>query len=146
MTKVKREIIEAAVVKLMANITATMPTMTYKFMFGGATALASLNNGAKIHEMLGLVADQDGFIDFDAMKAILDGGFAATEGKVTIDLFNKPTGLMSLLVKPLTLTITKQDIDGLLAEIEQNAVHDVALSSTTEMKTDSEPTKPTPTK
>ena len=36
---------------------------------------------------------------------------------------------MSMFVKPITLTITKKDIDGLISEIEQNSIEDVRLSN-----------------
>lgn len=44
MSKVKKEVLEAAVVKLLAKITSTMPTPTYKFLLGSATALMTVNN------------------------------------------------------------------------------------------------------
>lgn len=87
MSKVKKEIVEAAAIKLMTNITSTMPSTTYKFLLGSATALATMNNHEKIHEMLGTVADPEGYISVDAMKAVVDGGFEAAGGKLQIDLF-----------------------------------------------------------
>jgi hypothetical protein len=42
MAKVKKEIIEAAMIKLIDNITATMPNTTYKFLLGGAAGILSL--------------------------------------------------------------------------------------------------------
>ena len=44
------------------------------------------------------------------MKAIINGGFDASGGKISMDLFKNQTGLLSMFVKPLTLTITKDDI------------------------------------
>lgn len=44
MSKVKKEVLEAAVVKLLAKITQTMPTTTYKFLLGSATALMSVSS------------------------------------------------------------------------------------------------------
>jgi hypothetical protein len=110
MSKVKKEIVEAAILKLMADITMTMPTPTYKFLLGSISAIATMNNGQKIHEMLGLVADNDGYIDLDMLKTIVNGGFDASGGKISMDLFKNQTGLLSMFVKPLTLTITKDDI------------------------------------
>jgi phage tail sheath gpL-like len=110
MSKVKKEVVEAAALKLLANITATMPTPTYKFLLGSISALATINNGQKIHEMLGLVADNDGYIDVTMIKTLINGGFEASGGKITLDLFNNQNGLLSLFIKPLTLTITKDDI------------------------------------
>lgn len=110
MSKVKKEVVEAAALKLMSDITMTMPSTTYKFLLGSISALATMNNGQKIHEMLGLVADNEGYIDLDIMKAIINGGFDASGGKISMDLFKNQTGLLSMFVKPLTLTITKDDI------------------------------------
>jgi hypothetical protein len=60
MSKVKKEVVEAAALKLLSDITMTMPTPTYKFLLGSISAVATMNNGQKIHEMLGLVADNEG--------------------------------------------------------------------------------------
>lgn len=129
MSKVKKEVLEAAVLKLLAKITTTMPTPTYKFLLGSATALMTVNNRKKVDEMLCTVADADGYIDLDQVRAVIDGGFDASGGKISIDLFKKTSGLMSLLVSPLTLTISKQDIDELLAEVEQEAIPNVSISN-----------------
>lgn len=128
MSKVKKEVIEAAALKLMSDITMTMPSTTYKFLLGSISALATMNNGQKIHEMLGLVADNEGYIDLDMLKAIVNGGFDASGGKISMDLFKNQTGLLSMFVKPLTLTITKDDIQKILNEVEQQAIQDVKLS------------------
>lgn len=37
--------------------------------------------------MIGLVADPEGFINVEAMKAVIDGGFSASGGKISVDLF-----------------------------------------------------------
>jgi hypothetical protein len=62
MSKVKKEVIEAAALKLLSDITMTMPTPTYKFLLGSISAVATMNNGQKIHEILGLVADNEGYV------------------------------------------------------------------------------------
>lgn len=129
MGKVKKEIVEAAALKLLTNITSTMPSTTYKFLLGSMSALAALNKGKAIDQLLNFASDSEGFIDIDAMKAIINGGFEASGGKLSIDLFKNSGGIMSLLVKPITLTITKSDIDGLMREIEQNSIEDVRLSN-----------------
>ncbi len=110
MSKVKKEVVEAAALKLLSDITMTMPTPTYKFLLGSISAVATMNNGQKIHEMLGLVADNEGYVDLDMLKTIINGGFDASGGKISMDLFKNQTGLLSMFVKPLTLTITKDDI------------------------------------
>lgn len=128
MSKVKKEVVEAGALKLLSDITMTMPSTTYKFLLGSISALATMNNGQKIHEMLGLVADNEGYIDLDMLKAIVNGGFDASGGKISMDLFKNQTGLLSMFVKPLTLTITKDDIQKILNEVEQQAIQDVKLS------------------
>lgn len=140
MSKVKKEVVEAAALKLLSDITMTMPTPTYKFLLGSISAVATMNNGQKIHEMLGLVADNEGYIDLDMLKAIVNGGFDASGGKISMDLFKNQTGLLSMFVKPLTLTITKDDIQKILNEVEQQAIQDVKLSPT-----QPQPTTPTNT-
>ena len=132
MSKVKKEVVEAAALKLMSDITMTMPSTTYKFLLGSISALATMNNGQKIHEMLGLVADNEGYIDLDVIKAVVNGGFDASGGKISMDLFKNQTGLLSMFVKPLTLTITKDDIQKILNEVEQQAIQDVKLSPVTQ--------------
>jgi hypothetical protein len=118
MSKVKKEVIEAAVLKLLSDITMTMPTPTYKFLLGSISALATMNNGQKIHEILGLVADNEGYIDLSMLKTLINGGFDASGGKISMDLFKNQNSLMAMLVKPLTLTITKEDIQKILNEVE----------------------------
>lgn len=78
---------------------------------------------------MNFASDSEGFIDIDAMKAIINGGFEASGGKLSIDLFKNSGGIISLLVRPITLTITKSDIDGLMHEIEQNSIENVRLSN-----------------
>lgn len=78
---------------------------------------------------MNFASDSEGFIDIDAMKAIINSGFEASGGKLSIDLFKNSGGIISLLVRPITLTITKSDIDGLMHEIEQNSIEDVRLSN-----------------
>ena len=78
---------------------------------------------------MNFASDSEGFIDVDAMKAIINGGFEASGGKLSIDLFKNSGGIISLLVRPITLTITKSDIDGLMHEIEQNSIEGVRLSN-----------------
>ena len=84
---------------------------------------------------MNFASDSEGFIDIDAMKAIINGGFEASGGKLSIDLFKNSGGIISLLVRPITLTITKSDIDGLMHEIEQNSIEDVRLSNESSNKT-----------
>ena len=48
MGKVKKEIVEAAALKLLANITSTMPSTTYTFLLGSMSALAALDKGKAI--------------------------------------------------------------------------------------------------
>ena len=46
--KVKKEIVSAAIVKLLTSMTATMPTSTYKFLMGGMSAFATMKGLGKI--------------------------------------------------------------------------------------------------
>lgn len=128
MSKVKKDVIEAAVVKLMADITATMPTPAHKFLLGSMQAVAALNGGKALGQLLNSTADGEGYVDLDQVKAAVYGGFDAAGGKVSFDLFKSGGGLMSMFVKPVTLTVTKDDVAKLLAEVEQSAIQDVKVS------------------
>ena len=65
--KVKKEIVSAAIVKLLTNITATMPTSTYKFLMGGMSAFATMKGLGKIEEMMDVITDLDGLVDIDVL-------------------------------------------------------------------------------
>lgn len=130
MAKVKKEIIEAAMLKLIDNITSTMPNTTYKFLLGGAAGILSLGGLDKLKGAITMFQDENGLIETQNIKQIYQSAFAASGGKVQIELFNKPDSLLSLFVKPLTLTISQSDIDQLMEEVERNsAVNEVALST-----------------
>ena len=118
MSKVKIEVIEAAALKLLSEITMTMPTTSHKFILGSISTAVTMNNGQKIHELLGLVADHEGYVDLSMIKAMINGGFDASGGKLTFDLFKNQGGLISMFVKPVTLNISKEDIQKLLNEVE----------------------------
>ena len=133
MSKVKKEVIEAAALKLLSDITMTMPTPTYKFLLGSISAIATMNNGQKIHEILGLVADNEGYVDLDMLKAIIYGGFDASGGKISMELFKNQGGLLSMFVKPITLTITKDDIQKVMSEVEAQSIPDVTLQKTADI-------------
>lgn len=129
MAKVKKEIIEAAMLKLIDNITSTMPNTTYKFLLGGAAGILSLCGLDKLKGAITMFQDENGLIETQNIKQIYQSAFAASGGKVQIELFNKPDSLLSLFVKPLTLTISQSDIDQLMEEVERNSVvNEVALS------------------
>jgi hypothetical protein len=107
MAKVKKEVIEAAMLKLVDNITATMPNTTYKFLLGGAAGLLSLGGIDKLKNTINMFEDENGLIETQKIKQIYQSAFAASGGKLQIELFNKPDSLISLFVKPLTLTISQ---------------------------------------
>jgi hypothetical protein len=107
MAKVKKEIIEAAMLKLVDNITATMPNTTYKFLLGGAAGILSLGGIDKLKNTITMFEDENGLIETQKIKQIYQSAFAASGGKLQIELFNKPDSLISLFVKPLTLTISQ---------------------------------------
>jgi hypothetical protein len=134
MSKVKKEVIEAAALKLLSDITMTMPTTTYKFILGSISAVATMNNGQIIHDFLGSVSDAEGYVDLTTLKALINGGFEASGGKISFDLFKNQSGLLSMFVKPITLTITKEDISKIMVEVESHAIQDVSLQSKPEIQ------------
>ena len=119
--KVKKEIISAAVIKLLTNMTATMPTSTYKFLMGGMSAFATMKGLGKIEEMMSVITDENGLVDVDILQNMIQSAFTATGGNLQIDLFNG-NGLINMLVKPLKLNITMADIEPILAEVRANAI------------------------
>lgn len=121
--KVKKEIVSAAIIKLLTNMTATMPTSTYKFLMGGMSAFATMKGLGKIEEMMDVITDSDGLVDIDVLQNMISSAFTASGGTLQIDLFNG-NGLMSMIVKPLKLNITMADIEPILAEIRANAVQE----------------------
>jgi len=88
-----------------------MPNSTYKFLLGGAAGLMSMLGFNKIREAIKQMSDKDGLIETCQLRTIYDSAFKAAGNKLSIELFNKPDSLLSLLVKPVTVTITKEDID-----------------------------------
>lgn len=82
MAKVKKEIVEAALVKLVDSITATMPSTTYKFILGGAAGLLSVSSLDKIKGMLSVFQDENGLVDTDKLKAVYKSAFKAAGGKL----------------------------------------------------------------
>ena len=65
--KVKKEIISAAIVKLLTNMTTTMPNSTYKFLMGGMSAFATMKGLGKIEEMMDVITDENGLVDVDML-------------------------------------------------------------------------------
>jgi hypothetical protein len=63
MAKVKKEIIEAAMLKLVDNITATMPNTTYKFLLGGAAGILSLGGIDKLKSAINMFEDENGLVE-----------------------------------------------------------------------------------
>ena len=119
--KAKKETVEAAILTLVNQITETMPGTMYKFLLGGATAFATLKSNDKIRKILDHVSDESGLVDVDLLEKMIDGAFKASDGKVQLELFNKP-GLLNMFVKPITLTITREDVNKILDGIKDNSV------------------------
>ena len=70
MAKVKKEIIEAAMLKLIDNITSTMPNTAYKFLLGGAAGLLSLGGLDKLKGTITMFQDENGLIETHNIKQI----------------------------------------------------------------------------
>lgn len=125
MAKVKKEIVEAALIKFVYDVGNTMPKSLYKFILGGSLGLFSVANNDKLktvfNNFVNAFQDENGLIDTSKLQYVYEQAFKASDGKIQIELFNKPDSLLSLFVKPITLTITKQDFDKVLAEINSNA-------------------------
>lgn len=122
MSKVNKEIVQAAIMKLAMDVGRTMPTSLHKFVYGGATAFATIKGSAFIDSMLQFDTDENGLVDVDVLKKIVEVAFQQSEGKVQIPLFQQSNNLMSMFLAPVTVTICKEDIDKLFAEIEANSL------------------------
>ena len=68
MAKVKKEIIEAAMLKLIDNITSTMPNTTYKFLLGGAAGILSLGGLDKLKGAITMFQDENGLVETQNIK------------------------------------------------------------------------------
>lgn len=136
MAKVKEEVVEAAVVKLVDNICATMPSTIYKFVLGGAASFLGMGGLDKIKSSLTLFKDEHGYVDTQKLRQMYESAFKASGGKLQVELFNKPDSFLSMFVKPITLTITQADIDALMVDVEKNAVlTEITLQPTTAQPT-----------
>lgn len=122
MAKVKEEVVKAAVVKLVDSICATMPSTIYKFVLGGAASFLGMGGLNKIKSSLSVFKDEHGYVDTQKVRQMYESAFKASGGKLQIELFNKPDSLLSMFIKPITLTITQADIDALMVDVEKNAV------------------------
>lgn len=136
MAKVKEEVVEAAIVKLVDNICATMPSTIYKFVLGGAASFLGMGGLDKIKSSLTLFKDEHGYVDTQKLRQMYESAFKASGGKLQVELFNKPDSFLSMFVKPITLTITQADIDALMVDVEKNAVlTEITLQPTTAQPT-----------
>lgn len=136
MAKVKEEVVEAAVVKLVDNICATMPSTIYKFVLGGVASFLGMGGLDKIKSSLTLFKDEHGYVDTQKLRQMYESAFKASGGKLQVELFNKPDSFLSMFVKPITLTITQADIDALMVDVEKNAVlTEIMLQPTTAQST-----------
>lgn len=138
--KVKKEIVSAAIIKLLTNMTATMPTSTYRFLMGGMSAFATMKGLGKIEELMSVITDEDGLVDIDMLHNMIQSAFTASGGTLQIDLFNG-NGLMSMIVKPLKLNITMADIEPIMAEIRANAVQEPVTMTAAPTTADATQTK-----
>lgn len=129
MAKVKKETIQAALVCLVDRINQTMPSPVYKFMIGGTAGLLGAAGMGRINDALSMVTDEHGLVDTEALRSIYTQAFKASGGKLQLELFNKPGSLVNMFVKPITLTITLDDIEQIMRDAEKNSVvEEVSLS------------------
>lgn len=128
MGKVSKENVRLELMNMLAKITQTMPSATHKFALGTASALIATNASQYINDMLTPISDGEGYVDTEKARAVMYGGFDAAGGKIQVELFNGK-GLLNTFVKPVTLTITKQDFDDLMANVETHCIKEASLSN-----------------
>lgn len=96
---------KSAIALFEAELIDTMNSSIQKFIVGAALAA----NGNKIDEMLAPFVEQNGEIDVDKVRYIIDAGMRQSGGKIEIPI---NFGMLSSIgVNPITTTITKFDVD-----------------------------------
>lgn len=101
---------ELHLMPFLKRIADTMPTSLHKWLGGAMIATSA----GKIESFIQSRADQEGMVDLDDMRRLVDSGFAASGGEVTI-----PFGSDSLTafgVKPVNVKLTKADADRFFSE------------------------------
>ena len=73
--KVKKEIVSAALVKLLTNMTTSMPNSVYKFLMGGMSAFAAMKGLDKVQSMLDIITDENGLVDIDILQNMIQSAF-----------------------------------------------------------------------
>lgn len=109
--KVKMIDMEEGALRFFREVIATMPTTGHKFL-GGLMAGTQVN---AVENALRGFADEDGNIDTDAMRKVIQAGFSASGDKVSFTISDPR---LSWLVKPVTVTITPQDLEKTIASVE----------------------------
>lgn len=89
------------------EIASAMPSGIHKFGVG----VLSVANARKIEEFLVSLSGDDGMIDLDRAKELIDGGFAATNGSLELNI----PGLPIIGLGSVNFKITKQDTDRFFA-------------------------------
>ena len=82
MAKVKIETVEAAVLKLVDKVVATMPSSAYKFLLGGAAGLLGVSGFAKVREAAKPFQDERGLVDTRQIRQMYEAAFRASGGKL----------------------------------------------------------------
>lgn len=97
---------KAALALFETEFIGTMKTTMQKFLVGAALAAS----GKKVDEMLApFVSKDDGMIDSDAIRAIVNAGLKQSGGEVEIPL---SFGVLSSIgANPIVTRITKMDVD-----------------------------------
>lgn len=109
--KVKIIDAEEAALGFFRKVVSTMPTSGHKFL-GGLMVGASVK---KLEELLRNLADHEGNIDTDTVRAYLKEGFQFSGDKITFTIGDDS---VRWLVKPVNVSITRSDFDEMLAGLE----------------------------
>ena len=105
---------EADLVLFLKKLVGTMPTTGHKFLAG-----AMLTASAKRVEDLVLSVAEEGMVDLDRLKTLADSGFLSSDGKASFTLGEGTAWLL----KPVTVTVTREDVEEFLRESGQRHGH-----------------------
>ena len=109
--KIPMKDLEGHVVEFLRKVAETMPTSLHKWIAGAMIA----SSATRIQEVLGTFSDQDGMVDVDGLRKIVDEGFSASGGELVVPVGGNSVPVFNL--EPVRVKITKADADGLFASI-----------------------------
>lgn len=110
--KVRIEELEGAAFGFLQKLIETMPTSGHKLLAG--VMLGS--SAKKIRKLFEPFAEADGTVDTAALREIVKSGFASSGSRAT---FTVGDDSVKWLLRPIDVSITEQDVLGMLESVEK---------------------------